>query len=109
MMRYLDFELGRIDVPLRSLLPVLHQPRHAAPHGSVGLGWQMRDGAHGKIVFKEGEVPGYAAFMVFVPMQDTGVVVLSNQRNCEVHKIASQIMRELIGGGEDLPSPELDE
>ena len=30
MMRYLDFELGRMDVPLRSLLPALHQPRHAA-------------------------------------------------------------------------------
>src|SRR5262249_40080346 len=75
MMRYLDFELGRLDVPLRSLLPVLHQPRHAAPDGSVGLGWQMKDGAHGRIIFKEGEVAGFASYMVFVPTQETGVVV----------------------------------
>jgi len=108
MMRYLDFELGRLDVPLRSLLPVLHQPRHAArPNGSVGLGWQMRDGAHGRIIFKDGAVPGYAAYMVFVPTQGTGVVVLSNQGQCAVRKIASQIMSELIGaGGQDLPSSE---
>ena len=41
MMRYLDFELGNVDVPLSALLPVLHQPRHAAgPNGgSVGLAW----------------------------------------------------------------------
>jgi D-alanyl-D-alanine-carboxypeptidase/D-alanyl-D-alanine-endopeptidase len=109
MMRYLDFELGRIDVPLRSLLPVLHRPRHATPNGSVGLGWQMRDGAHGRIIFKDGAMPGYAAYMVFVPTQGTGVVVLSNQARCEVHKIASQIMSELVGDSHELPWPELDE
>ena len=41
MMRYLDFELGNVAVPPSALLPVLHQPRHAAgPNGgSVGLAW----------------------------------------------------------------------
>src|SRR5882724_432044 len=111
MMRYLDFELGRLDVPLRSLLPVLHQPRHAAgPNGSVGLGWQMRSGAHGSIIFKGGAMPGYAAYMVFVPTQGTGVVVLSNQAECAVQKIAGQIMGELSGtGGIDLPPSGKDE
>ncbi len=98
MMRYLDFELGRLDVPLRSLLPVLHQPRHAAgPNGSVGLGWQMRDGPHGRVIFKDGALAGYASYMVFVPAQATGVVVLSNQGECAVEKIAGQIMGELSG------------
>jgi D-alanyl-D-alanine-carboxypeptidase/D-alanyl-D-alanine-endopeptidase len=106
MMRYLDFELGRLDVPLRALLPVLHQPRHAAgPNGSVGLGWQMRDGPHGRIIFKDGALPGYASYMVFVPTQQTGAVVLSNQARCAVQKIAGQIMRELSASdGQDLPS-----
>jgi CubicO group peptidase (beta-lactamase class C family) len=109
MMRYLDFELGRIDIPLRSLLPVLHRPRHPTPNGSVGLGWQMREGAHGRIIFKDGAMPGYAAYMVLVPNEGTGAVVLSNQARCEVHRIASQIMNELVGDGHDLPWPELDE
>jgi D-alanyl-D-alanine-carboxypeptidase/D-alanyl-D-alanine-endopeptidase len=109
MMRYLDFELGRLDVPLRSLLPVLHQPRHAAgPNGSVGLGWQMRN--NGKIIFKDGAMPGYTSYMVFVPAQGTGAVVLSNQGQCAVRKIAAQIMGELIGaGGQDLPPSESNE
>jgi D-alanyl-D-alanine-carboxypeptidase/D-alanyl-D-alanine-endopeptidase len=111
MMRYLDFELGRLDVPLRALLPVLHQPRHAAgPNGSVGLGWQMRDGPHGRIIFKDGAMPGYASYMVFVPTQGTGVVVLSNQAQCAVQKIAGQIMGELSGAdGPDLPASESEE
>jgi serine-type D-Ala-D-Ala carboxypeptidase/endopeptidase len=105
MMRYLDFELGRLDVPLRALLPVLHKPRHAAgPNGSVGLGWQMRNGPHGQIIFKDGALPGYASYMVFVPTQQTGVVVLSNQAECAVQKIAGQIMGELSGAdAQDLP------
>jgi CubicO group peptidase (beta-lactamase class C family) len=111
MMRYLDFELGRLDVPLRSLLPVLHQPRHdARPSGSVGLGWQMRNGAHGPIISKDGAVPGFASYMVFVPAQGTGVVVLSNQARCAVQKIAGHIMSELSGAeGMDLPASEGDE
>ena len=45
---------------LRALLPVLHQPRHAAgPNGSVGLGWQMRERPDGtKTIFKDGADAG---------------------------------------------------
>jgi len=105
MMRYLDFELGRVDVPLRSLLPVLHQPRQAiAPNVSVGLAWQMRDGPNGRVIFKDGAVPGYTSFMAFTPSHGTGVVILSNQEQCAVSKIASQIMGGLNGAdGQDLP------
>ena len=107
MMRYLDFELGRVNIPLRALLPVLHQPRHAAgPNGSVGLGWQMRDAPHGRVIFKDGALAGYASYMVFVPSRATGAVVLSNQRGCAVAKIAGQIMAGLSGSGvQEFPSP----
>jgi serine-type D-Ala-D-Ala carboxypeptidase/endopeptidase len=111
MMRYLDFELGRVDIPLRSLLPALHEPRHAAgPNGSVGLGWQMRGGPDGKIIFKDGAMPGYASYMAFAPSHGTGVVVLSNQAGCAVPQIASQIMRGLNGAnGQDLPASDSDQ
>ncbi len=111
MMRYLDFELGRVDIPLRSLLAALNKPRHAAgPNGSVGLGWQMRDGPNGKIIFKDGAMPGYASYMVFVPSHGTGVVILSNQAGCAVRKIAGQIMGELSGASaQDLPASDNNE
>ena len=111
MMRYLDFELGRVDLPLRALLPVLHEPRHAAgPNGSVGLAWQMRNGPNGTIIYKDGAMPGYASFMVFVPSRATGVVVLSNQAKCAVAKIAGQIMAGLSGAdAQDLPSADSEE
>jgi serine-type D-Ala-D-Ala carboxypeptidase/endopeptidase len=111
MMRYLDFELGRVNVPLRSLLPALHEPRHAAgPNGSIGLGWQMRGGPDGKIIFKDGAMPGYASYMAFAPSRGTGVVVLSNQAGCAVPQIASQIMGGLNGAnGQDLPTSDNDQ
>jgi CubicO group peptidase (beta-lactamase class C family) len=99
MMRYLDFELGRVDVPLRALLPMLHQPRHATgPNGSVGLGWQMFKSANSEVIFKDGALAGYASYMAFAPSRDTGVVVLSNQGECDVSGITGQIMVELNGG-----------
>ena len=41
------------------------------------FGWQLRDGPHGKVIFKDGALPGYASYMVFVPAQGTGVVLWS--------------------------------
>jgi CubicO group peptidase (beta-lactamase class C family) len=105
MMRYLDFELGKINVPLSSLLPLLHQPRHAAePSGSVGLGWQMHERPNGlKTIFKDGAVPGYTSFMVFTPSSGSGTVILSNQTGCPVTKIGAQIIGSLNGSGVELP------
>ena len=105
MMRYLDFELGWVDVPLRSLLPALQGPRHAAGrNGSVGLGWQMHDDSNVRTIFKGGAVPGFSSYVAFAPSRGTGVVVLANQTRCAVQKIASQIMSALNGAnGQDLP------
>ena len=106
MMRYLDFELGRVDVPLRALLPALHQPRHAAkPVGSVGLGWQMLSGANDGIIYKDGALSGYASYIAVSPSHGSGVVVLSNQGHCAVAQIAGRIMRELNGAqGQESPA-----
>jgi hypothetical protein len=105
MMRYLDFELGKINVPLRSLLPLLHQPRHAAePNGTVGLGWQMHERPNGlNTIYKDGSVPGYSSFMSFTPSSGSGTVILSNQTACPVTKIGAQIMGSLNGSAMNLP------
>jgi CubicO group peptidase (beta-lactamase class C family) len=95
MMRYLDFELGKIRQPLTSLLPAMHRAYHAeGPDSSVGLAWNMRNRPDGtKLISKDGAVPGYAAFIVFAPSSQTGAVVLANQVGCPVVKIGMQLMR----------------
>jgi CubicO group peptidase (beta-lactamase class C family) len=112
MMRYLDFELGKINVPLRSLLPALHQPRHAAgPNGGVGLGWQMHGRPNGVMtIFKDGAVSGFSSFMIFTPLSGSGAVILSNQARCPVTRIGAQIMGSLDGSDMNLPElPPLDD
>jgi D-alanyl-D-alanine-carboxypeptidase/D-alanyl-D-alanine-endopeptidase len=95
MMRYLDFELGKIQQPLTSLLPAMHRPYHAkGSDSSVGLGWEMRNRPDGtSLIFKDGAVPGYSAFIVFAPSSQTGAVVLANQAGCPVVRIGMQLMR----------------
>jgi hypothetical protein len=92
-------------VPLGSLLPLLHQPRHAAgPNGSVGLGWEMRERPNGpRTIFKDGAVPGYSSFMIFTPSSGSGAVILSNQTACPVTRIGAQIISSLNGSGMNLP------
>jgi serine-type D-Ala-D-Ala carboxypeptidase/endopeptidase len=109
MMRYLDFELGKTNVALSSLLPALHQPRHAAgPNGSVGLGWQMRERADGvKTIFKDGATPGFSTFIIFTPATASGAVVLSNHRGCQVLRMGAQIIGALNGASESPFEPPL--
>jgi CubicO group peptidase (beta-lactamase class C family) len=112
MMRFLDFELGKIEVPLASLQTMMRQPYHAAgPDSSVGLGWHMRDRPDGtKVIFKDGAMPGYSAFIIFAPSSRAGAVVLANQAGCPVGKIAKQLMDGLnpsgANPGSDLPPSE---
>jgi D-alanyl-D-alanine-carboxypeptidase/D-alanyl-D-alanine-endopeptidase len=100
MMRYLDFQLGKVQLPLSSLLPVMYEPRHAAgaPNTSVGLGWEMRNRPDGtKVIHKDGAVTGFRSFIVFAPSIQTGAVVLANKANCPVAKLGTQLMMAMNG------------
>jgi serine-type D-Ala-D-Ala carboxypeptidase/endopeptidase len=99
MMRYLDFELGKLNLPLNSLLPALHQARHAAGgNGMVGLGWEMHERADGlNMIYKDGAMLGYSSFMVLSPSLGAGAVILSNQAGCQVTEIGRKIMGGMNG------------
>lgn len=115
MMRYLDFQLGRVNVPLSALLPVLHQPyRSIQLRTSVGMGWHMHARNDGlNTIYKDGAMPGYSSFMTMAPSLGVGVVVLSNQGRCQVTRIGAQILGGLAGSAagteETPPSEEEDE
>jgi D-alanyl-D-alanine-carboxypeptidase/D-alanyl-D-alanine-endopeptidase len=98
MMRYLAFELGEGRSPLDSLLPVLHQPRHPADQGNVGLGWNIRTLGNGiQVVWKDGLMPGYSSYINFAPSSRTGSVVLANQARCGVRPVAAELITRLNG------------
>jgi len=107
MMRYLDFQLGRLDTPLNALLPVLYQPRHAdGPNSSVGLGWHSHEQAQGlTMIYKGGTTRGYESYIFLTPATASGTVILSNQARCPVGSIGAQIMRMVNGSGLSLPEP----
>jgi CubicO group peptidase (beta-lactamase class C family) len=98
MMRYLAFELGEASSALVSLLPVLHQPRHAADLGNVGLGWNIRTLRNGiQVIWKDGVMPGYSSHINFAPSRGTGSVVLANQARCGVRPVAAELITRLNG------------
>jgi hypothetical protein len=69
-----------------------------------------RNGPPGKVISKDGALPGYASYMVFVPAQGTGMVLASNQAQCPVEKIAREVMGQLSGaGGQDAPPSDDDD
>jgi CubicO group peptidase (beta-lactamase class C family) len=112
MMRYLDFQLGRINMPLSPLLPVLHQPlRSIQPRTSVGLGWHMHGRNDGlNTIYKDGAMPGYSSFMTMAPSIGAGVVVLSNQGRCRTTQIGAQILGGLAGSAaSEVETPPLSE
>src|SRR5262249_11163670 len=105
MMRFLDFNLGKVQAPLASLLPAMFEPRHAAgPNGSVGLGWQMRNRPDGtKVINKDGAVTRFRSFIVFAPSIQTGAVVLTNKASCSAAKLGTQLMMAMNGLANDAP------
>jgi CubicO group peptidase (beta-lactamase class C family) len=99
MMRYLEFELGELDSPLNSLLPVLHKARYATgPSVGGGLAWNMAmlgDGT--SIISKGGQEPGYSSSIVFTPATHAGAVVLANQKSCGAPKIGTALIHRING------------
>ena len=99
MMRYLEFELGEVDTPLNSLLPVLHKVRYAAgPRIGVGLAWNthvLSDGS--PIISKGGQEPGFSSSIAFTPATHTGAVVLANQKSCGAPKIGNALIHQING------------
>jgi len=108
MMRYLAFELGEGRSPLDSLLPILHQPRHAAAQDDVGLGWNIRTLRNGvQVIWKDGLMPGYSSYINLGPSSRTGSVVLANQARCGVGPVAAELITRLNGLAPDPAEPVL--
>ena len=82
MLKYLAFNMGETDTPLKQLLIILHQSRRPAgiAPNQMALGWHLRPASKGRIVWKNGGTPGFRSYIGFNPATKVGLVVLTNSQ-----------------------------
>jgi serine-type D-Ala-D-Ala carboxypeptidase/endopeptidase len=99
MTRYLDFAMsGAGDTgKLRPLLFNWQRFNKLDGSGSVeqGLAWQRITpfGNDVDVVWKDGEVPGFASFIAFSEKLGEGVVVLTNRQSCKAVRVGLCVLR----------------
>lgn len=79
MARFVAANLGYLPSPISRAIELSHQVRHnKAGEMRVGLGWHIKSGVNGDVIWHNGGTGGYRAFAGFVKETGTGVVVLTN-------------------------------
>lgn len=112
MAQWLKAQLGNApDVLPRGVLGSIHAPQVSTPsetrrmRGALpGLtsshyayGWRVYEYAGHTVVAHGGTVDGYGAQIMFLPDQDTGIVVLSNTRSKRLWRIAPMFLDLTLG------------
>lgn len=80
MLKFLAWNVAEKD----AVAKLTHQPAgntvwSADGSFTVGLGWQIMTVSGRRVVFQDGNVPGYHSICVFYPELNLGIVVLSNE------------------------------
>lgn len=79
LMLYLKANMGLHKTPLSAAMKLAHKPRRPAGKlGHVALGWIITPTPDGKVIWHNGGVGGYTAFLGFRMNNKRGVVVLAN-------------------------------
>lgn len=96
MARFVAANVGLIDTPLKDALAESHT-RLAKVDGDndIGLGWHVRHERN--IVWHNGQVGGYHAFVAFVPERRVGVVLLDNYSFGLIDPLGLMLIRQLLG------------
>lgn len=65
---------------------------------SYGLGWFLHDYHGKKIIQHDGLINGMSAFLLMIPQEDFGIVVLSNLKDSLLpHSLSYQVMDTILG------------
>ncbi len=79
MAKFISANLGYINTELYEAMELSHKPRHSKANGmSVGMGWHIKKGMQGDVIWHNGGTGGYRAFAGFVKETGRGVVLLTN-------------------------------
>ncbi|MEK6481526.1 serine hydrolase [Catalinimonas sp. 4WD22] len=79
MAKFISANLGFVNTPLYEAMEMTHKPRHSKANGmSVGMGWHIKLGEQGDVIWHNGGTGGYRTFVGFVKETGKGVVLLTN-------------------------------
>jgi serine-type D-Ala-D-Ala carboxypeptidase/endopeptidase len=79
MAKFISANLGYFNSPLYEAMELSHRVRHVkAGEMSVGMGWHIKKGVNGYIIWHNGGTGGYRTFAGFVKETGKGVVLLTN-------------------------------
>jgi serine-type D-Ala-D-Ala carboxypeptidase/endopeptidase len=79
MAKFISANLGYVDTPLRAAMDMSHKMRHSkAGSMQVGMGWHIKNGKEGDVIWHNGGTGGYRTFAGFVKETGKGVVLLTN-------------------------------
>jgi CubicO group peptidase (beta-lactamase class C family) len=75
LMKYLRWHLEEKDAAVL----LSHQPTFHQGNYSAGLNWQILESGGRRLIWQEGNLPGYTSYLLFEPELDVGIVVLTNE------------------------------
>ncbi len=78
LLRFAAHHLGGPGPLSRDSIQEMQQPQIAAPGGSYGLGWFLRQSGGRRIVEHPGSVAGFESLLLLVPDERFGLAALSN-------------------------------
>ncbi|WP_114749786.1 serine hydrolase [Pleomorphovibrio marinus] len=79
MAKFIAANLGYLDSPLADAMAMSHTVRHSkAGNMRVGMGWFIKKGKEGDVIWHNGGTGGYRTFTGFVKETGIGVVLLTN-------------------------------
>ncbi|HSI75184.1 MAG TPA: serine hydrolase [Lunatimonas sp.] len=79
MAKFISANLGYVTNPLAEAMELTHNPRHQkAGEMGVGMGWHIKKGGNGDVIWHNGGTGGYRTFAGFVKETGIGVVLLTN-------------------------------
>jgi D-alanyl-D-alanine-carboxypeptidase/D-alanyl-D-alanine-endopeptidase len=76
MLNYVRWQLEEKDKAVK----LSHQPTWSDGNGySTGLNWQMLKSSENRVIWQEGNTPGFNSYCVIYPELNIGIVVLTNE------------------------------
>lgn len=108
MTRWLQANLNRGELDGRRILEdasydVLWEPSSQMGRSEVGLSWFLREIDGVRTVSHSGGDTGYASYLVLLPDEHAGFVVVSNYDNAPMRMLHDDILGILLGEEVDLP------
>jgi serine-type D-Ala-D-Ala carboxypeptidase/endopeptidase len=94
MLKYLEANLHTGQGPLGKAMAFAHQERApiGKPNQGIGLNWFTRKDNGLVIIHHDGETGGYHSFIGFVPSEEIGVVILTDQRSAVANNIGLHLL-----------------